>query len=116
MYCAISRNKGNCERCSLVNYGRDCRNNPVRPTLDWCREVMVDRVASQMMEIGEARRISAGIEPGACDSCGAEPNDCRCGDYVSTTRLTAAQMIAREVVCPVAMTAEAKAKVASWFE
>ena len=26
-YC--SQNNGNCETCSLVNYGRDCHNNPV---------------------------------------------------------------------------------------
>ena len=26
-YC--TQNKGDCKTCSLVNYGRDCRNNPV---------------------------------------------------------------------------------------
>jgi hypothetical protein len=26
-YC--TQNNGNCKTCSLVNYGRDCRNNPI---------------------------------------------------------------------------------------
>jgi len=26
-YC--TQNQGDCSTCSLVNYGRDCRNNPV---------------------------------------------------------------------------------------
>jgi len=26
-YC--TQNEGDCETCSLVNYGRDCHNNPV---------------------------------------------------------------------------------------
>lgn len=26
-YC--TQNQGDCETCSLVNYGRDCQNNPV---------------------------------------------------------------------------------------
>ena len=26
-YCV--QNDGDCQSCSLVNYGRDCRNNPV---------------------------------------------------------------------------------------
>lgn len=28
-YC--TQNNGNCQSCSLVNYGLDCRNNPVKP-------------------------------------------------------------------------------------
>ena len=28
-YC--TQNNGDCETCSLVNYGRDCRNNPIHP-------------------------------------------------------------------------------------
>jgi DNA repair exonuclease SbcCD ATPase subunit len=27
-YC--TQNNGNCPTCSLVNYGRDCRNNPIK--------------------------------------------------------------------------------------
>lgn len=27
MYC--TQNNGNCATCSLVNYGRDCHNNPI---------------------------------------------------------------------------------------
>jgi len=27
-YC--SQNNGECETCSLVNYGRDCHNNPIK--------------------------------------------------------------------------------------
>jgi len=30
-YC--TQNDGNCSTCSLVNYGRDCRNNPVAPEI-----------------------------------------------------------------------------------
>jgi hypothetical protein len=28
-YC--TQNNGDCQTCSLVNYGRDCRNNPADP-------------------------------------------------------------------------------------
>jgi hypothetical protein len=28
IYC--TQNDGQCEICSLSNYGRDCRNNPIR--------------------------------------------------------------------------------------
>lgn len=29
-YC--TQNDGDCSTCSLVNYGRDCHNNPINPT------------------------------------------------------------------------------------
>jgi len=32
-YC--TQNDGDCETCSLVNYGRDCRNNPIRDFGDY---------------------------------------------------------------------------------
>jgi len=32
LYC--SQNNGDCATCALVNYGRDCRNNPVAITYD----------------------------------------------------------------------------------
>jgi hypothetical protein len=28
-YC--TQNDGDCESCSLLNYGRDCQNNPIEP-------------------------------------------------------------------------------------
>jgi hypothetical protein len=28
-YC--TQNNGECESCSLSNYGKDCRNNPIQP-------------------------------------------------------------------------------------
>ena len=28
-YCAYGHRVPNCENCSMVNYGRDCHNNPV---------------------------------------------------------------------------------------
>ena len=53
LYC--TQNDGNCQTCSLVNYGRDCRNNPVYdPKKD------------------------------TCDSCGFPAYKCNCGDFVST--------------------------------
>lgn len=31
-YC--TQNDGDCQTCSLVNYGRDCRNNPIPESTD----------------------------------------------------------------------------------
>ncbi len=28
-YCVFAKNKGDCRACSLVNYNRDCRNEPI---------------------------------------------------------------------------------------
>lgn len=35
-YGDCQRQDGNCTLCSLVSYGRDCRNRPITK-LEWCR-------------------------------------------------------------------------------
>ena len=40
-YC--TQNDWDCETCSLVNYGKDCRNNPIDPDHGNSREARIAR-------------------------------------------------------------------------
>ena len=43
-YC--TQNGGDCETCSLVNYGRDCQNNPLEP------EGISETTPADLVEVG----------------------------------------------------------------
>lgn len=59
-YC--TQNNGDCKTCSLVNYGRDCKNNQLF-TCNKCGEKYQDAFTE------------AGImELGRCPSCGFDPS------------------------------------------
>ena len=45
-YC--TQNNGDCQTCSLVNYGRDCRNNPVSETSAQ-RQDMIDNAIADII-------------------------------------------------------------------
>lgn len=57
VYC--TQNDGDCGSCSLVSYGRDCKNNPVYDP-----------------------------EKDICGSCNEIATKCICGDFVSTWPLS----------------------------
>ena len=42
-YC--TQNNGDCQTCSLVNYGRDCRNNPVSETSAQRQDIIDNAIA-----------------------------------------------------------------------
>lgn len=54
-YC--TQNNGNCSTCSLVNYGRDCKNNPIRQrvVIDLPRELW-RRVGILAAQTGQEKR------------------------------------------------------------
>lgn len=59
-YC--TQNNGDCETCSLVNYGRDCRNNPINPTTDTTGQLIMAYTGPCMTEIIIA--LDSGQYPG----------------------------------------------------
>lgn len=49
-YC--TQNDGNCETCSLVNYGRDCQNMPIVTTDEQVEKALRPVVESVIQEEG----------------------------------------------------------------
>ena len=62
-YADCQRDDGDCTLCSLVNYGRDCRNRPITK-LEWSRR-MAGMTQSQLAEksgvyIRQIQRVELG--------------------------------------------------------
>lgn len=67
-YKDCQRADGDCTCCSLVNYGRDCHNNPIT-NLEWyrCMAGLTQQALSQMSGVN-IRQIQK-IESGECMIC-----------------------------------------------
>lgn len=87
-YGDCQRKDGNCTLCSLVNYGRDCHNNPIS-NLEWYRQ-MADMTQLQLAEISgvnvrQIRRVEDGSSSAAnltaknllalADALGVDPHN-----------------------------------------
>jgi hypothetical protein len=66
-YC--SQNNGDCKTCSLVNYGRDCHNNPIQ-TCATCGERTPSKEHFQAVydDLGFAPAVDTGKKH-ICDKC-----------------------------------------------
>ena len=72
-YC--TQNNGHCEDCSLVNYGRDCRNNPVAVVVDgycqcgypiiYCDTHKINHTESSMARLEAARATEIPVDQDA---------------------------------------------------
>lgn len=85
-YGDCQRMDGNCTKCSLVNYGRDCRNRPITK-LEWARlgaEMSQRQLAEascvnvrqiQRVELGEAEagNLTARNLLALADALGVDP-------------------------------------------
>lgn len=62
-YADCIRVDGNCTLCSLVNYGRDCRNNPISK-LEWARRgagmEQKDLAAASGVNVRQIQRVEWG--------------------------------------------------------
>lgn len=87
-YTDCQRTDGDCTICSLVNYGRDCHNNPISK-LEWCRRMAgltqmelaeksgVNSRQIQRIEIGEsdAGNLTSRNLLALADALGVDPHD-----------------------------------------
>lgn len=67
-YSDCQRADGNCTVCSLVSYGRDCRNRPITK-LEWARRMagmtQAELAAKSGVNIRQIQRVEIGeAEPG----------------------------------------------------
>ena len=87
-YADCQREDGDCTLCSLVNYGRDCRNRPITK-LEWSRRMAgmtqaqlaekcgVDIRQIQRVELGEAEagKLTAKNLMSIADALGVDARD-----------------------------------------